>query len=247
MTPIQIRTYIRSVLASLVTLIGSLIDGLLKITGVIFAFLIVSEDGLFPGIAFALLVLVISLIIGTGIKALFFRLGARIDVRTIKKHSKANSTPLRSFPVYHVLSEEKKVPERKEPVFKLGNDYYFEFDEVPNGYGGCRMVDVILLKTSDPAFRCCIVDRAGKIQNFPGIENGEWEETLQYPLDNMVRFGFWIDSYQDGKASVSWTLQPDGRYFADEDGFGAENLEEITLYSHIDEQGRFTAPFTCQS
>jgi len=45
------------------------------------------------------------------------------------------------------------------------------------------------------------------------------------------------------KDSVEWTLQPDGRYFEDEDGFGAENCEEITLYSYIDTNGIFTEPF----
>lgn len=48
---------------------------------------------------------------------------------------------------------------------------------------------------------------------------------------------------KDGRASVSWMLQPDGRYFSDEDGFGAEDCTEICLYSHLDEEGNFTEPF----
>jgi hypothetical protein len=48
---------------------------------------------------------------------------------------------------------------------------------------------------------------------------------------------------EDGKAEVEWVLQPDGRYFEDEDGFGAENCEEITLYSYLDTNGVFTEPF----
>ena len=60
---------------------------------------------------------------------------------------------------------------------------------------------------------------------------------------SVVEFRFWIYEYKDGKASVEWTLQPDGGYFEDEDGFGGENCEEITLCSHIDTNGIFTEPF----
>lgn len=133
--------------------------------------------------------------------------------------------------------------DRKEPRFKLGNGFYFEFNEASNGYGGYRMINVYLLKTDDTSFRRCIVNGNGRIENFPGIEKGEWTKKLEYPLNNKVQFRFWIYEYKDGKASVEWTLQPDGRYFEDEDGFGGENCEEITLYSYIDTNGKFTEPF----
>lgn len=131
----------------------------------------------------------------------------------------------------------------KEPRFKLGDGFYMEFEEVSNGFGGYRMINVWLLKTEDPSFRRCIVNQHGGMVNFPGIEQGDWAKNLKYPMMNKVQFGFWISAYQDGKASVAWTLQPDGRYFEDEYGFGGENLEEITLYSHIDTNGDFIEPF----
>lgn len=110
--------------------------------------------------------------------------------------------------------------------------------------GGYRMVDVYLLKTDDPSFKRCIVNKSGEIENFPGIEHGEWEKDLEIPLiGTKTQFRFWIYAFKDGKASVEWTLQPDGRYFADEDGFGWEHFDEITLYSSIDTDGYFTEPF----
>lgn len=133
--------------------------------------------------------------------------------------------------------------ERPEPRFNLGDGYYFEFEQVSNGMGGYRMVNVYLLKVDDPAFKRCIVDGKGKIENFPGVEKGEWIRELEFPLSNKTQFRFWIYAYTDGKASVEWTLQPDGRYFEDEDGFGAENCEEIILYSSLDTNGFFTEPF----
>lgn len=132
---------------------------------------------------------------------------------------------------------------REEPRFGLGDGYYFEFHEVSNGMGGYHMTNVYLLKIDDPAFKRCIVDETGKIQNFPGVERGDWIKELEYPLDDKTRFRFWIHEYKDGKAYVDWTLQPDGRYFEDEDGFGGENCEEISLYSYLDHDGKFTAPF----
>jgi len=138
----------------------------------------------------------------------------------------------------------KKNAERPEPRFKLGEGFYFEFDQVPNGMGGYRMINVYLLKTDDPSFKRCIVDRNGEINNFPGIEKGEREKNLKIPLvGTKTQFRFWIYPYKDGKSSVEWTLQPDGRYFADEDGFGWEHFDEITLYSCIDTNGLFTEPF----
>ena len=35
-------------------------------------------------------------------------------------------------------------------------------------------------------------------------------------------------------AEVSWQLNPDGRYYMDDDGFGMTSDEEITVYGFID-------------
>ncbi len=133
--------------------------------------------------------------------------------------------------------------ERPQPRFKLGEGFYFDFKEVPNGMGGYRMINVYLLKMNDPSFKRRIVNERGIIENFPGIVEGDWKNKLEFPLDKKTQFRFWIYAYEDGKALVEWMLQPDGRYFEDEDGFGAEHCEEITLYSYIDTNGSFTEPF----
>lgn len=138
----------------------------------------------------------------------------------------------------------KQPPERKEPRFLLGDGFYFEFEEVPNGYGGYRMVNVWLLKVDDPGFSRLIVDKDGFIRHFPGVTGEDWKKGLEYPMDKKIRFGFWIGKFEGGLARVRWTLQPDGRYFEDEDGFGAEDCEEITLYSDLDRNGRFVRPFS---
>ena len=38
-------------------------------------------------------------------------------------------------------------------------------------------------------------------------------------------------------------LYPDGRYFADEDGFGMEDNDEVTVYCVLDENLQVVRPF----
>ncbi len=54
---------------------------------------------------------------------------------------------------------------------------------------------------------------------------------------------FGINEFEDGVAYLSWTLQPDGRYYADEDGFGMTDDDEITLYAFIDTKANILVPF----
>jgi hypothetical protein len=42
------------------------------------------------------------------------------------------------------------------------------------------------------------------------------------------------DGFKDGLCAISWTLYPDGRYFADEDGYGMEDNDEEEVYAIID-------------
>ena len=50
------------------------------------------------------------------------------------------------------------------------------------------MVNVYLLKLDDHTFKRCIVDGKGKIENFPGVEKGEWVKELEFPLNNTDSF-----------------------------------------------------------
>lgn len=58
---------------------------------------------------------------------------------------------------------------------------------------------------------------------------------------------FWlkrISEFQDGFAAMAWTIYPEGRWFEDDDGFGAEkNLEEETVYCIINSSLNIVIPF----
>lgn len=55
--------------------------------------------------------------------------------------------------------------------------------------------------------------------------------------------GLSIGDYQDGLARVDWMLYPDGRYFADENGFGMEDNDEVVVSAYIDTQCRVVVKF----
>ena len=55
--------------------------------------------------------------------------------------------------------------------------------------------------------------------------------------------GLSIGNYKDGIARVDWILHPDGQYYADEDGFGMEDDDEVSISAYIDTQCRVVVKF----
>lgn len=71
----------------------------------------------------------------------------------------------------------------------------------------------------------------------------DWESLAKLPEKAKTRaqwlsaqFPTFIHGFRNGVAKVSWQLNPDGRYYMDEDGFGMTSDEEITVYGFIDSQ-----------
>ena len=54
----------------------------------------------------------------------------------------------------------------------------------------------------------------------------------------------WYDSCQNGIIALMWMLYPDGRYFADEDGFGMEDNDEENIYCVMNDNLEVIRPFT---
>lgn len=98
-----------------------------------------------------------------------------------------------------------------------------------------------------------IVDKWGNIRNFPGIIYGEQfvEEYGKYEVEPVVRydtrFARCADSGEKTRFLMVWTVRPDGRYWEDSWGFGAEDYESVCLYSIIDHNGDFIQPFKLHS
>lgn len=94
-----------------------------------------------------------------------------------------------------------------------------------------------------------IIDKDGNILNFPGVE---YTDKLKGELNNrtiepIVKYAAKFKKIDDNKFLMIWTVRPDGRYWMDSWGFGAEDYESLSLYSYIDSDGNFTMPFKLYS
>ena len=88
----------------------------------------------------------------------------------------------------------------------------------------------------------------GKLVGFT-LDDIDWDNVNQlennYDAKRLVADygGLSIGDFKDGLAYVSWMLYPDGRYFADEDGFGMEDNDEVNISAYIDTQCRVVVKF----
>ena len=56
-------------------------------------------------------------------------------------------------------------------------------------------------------------------------------------------FPSFIRGFKNGVARVDWQLNPDGRYYMDDDGFGMTDDVEIEIYGFIDKTGNVLVKF----
>ena len=92
-----------------------------------------------------------------------------------------------------------------------------------------------------------VVDNDGSLVSFTK-DDIDWDSVGElennhnaYSLKACYYFG--IGEYKDGKACIDWMLYPDGRYFADEDGFGMEDNDEVNVCGVIDTECRVVVKF----
>ena len=57
------------------------------------------------------------------------------------------------------------------------------------------------------------------------------------------RFPSDIGRFVDNVACVKWQLNPDGRFYMDDDGFGMTSDEEYDIYGDIDRSGKVVRKF----
>ncbi len=117
--------------------------------------------------------------------------------------------------------------------------------DVTFGRNGNGETAEVVLCDSEHNYRKVIVNYDGFFADFPGIVQGRWTRYLKGKFDfdaGRVCFRTSFEKRGDGYRCL-WEIQPDGRYWADEDGFGAENDFEIILYADLDARGVFKEPF----
>ena len=84
------------------------------------------------------------------------------------------------------------------------------------------------------------MDEEKKFVNFT-TDDVDWkslESLPEYMKERAQRlsalFPSFVLCFQDGVAEVHWQLNPGGRYYRDDDGYGMTDDEEITVYGFID-------------
>lgn len=132
-----------------------------------------------------------------------------------------------------LLGIEKDV---KPTRYDLNDGYYMEGYLYDSAKNMCLYKDGQLIRQ--------ITDEKAHFIDFPGVEHGSWENSLEVSMEPALRYGFFLKKFgEDGLAELIWRVQPDGRYYADEDGFGMSDQEEIMLRAKFDKTGKFVTPF----
>ncbi len=82
----------------------------------------------------------------------------------------------------------------------------------------------------------------------------DWETLKNLPTKVVARvqyrlccFPFWIFHYHNGVAKVMWMINPEGRYYADSNGYGMTGDHEINLFGAIDRSSKVVERFRYQS
>ena len=150
------------------------------------------------------------------------------------------------------------VPREKALYEELCNEKYKERPfETRDLDEGMSMVDELIGGYWKPRY---IVDHnAGCAYEF--MSRNEYLETItedDIDLDSLVgipeearevaeslwfHYPSFIRRYEEGVAEVSWQLNPDGRYYMDDDGYGMTNDREVTIYGYVDRKGKVLVPF----
>ena len=98
----------------------------------------------------------------------------------------------------------------------------------------------------------CAYEFMNKDQNLVTVtlEDIDWKSLKDLPEDAQMtakalsfHFPSFIRRFENGVAQVSWQLNPDGRYYMDEDGFGMTDDEEVVIYGFIDTEGKVIVKF----
>lgn len=81
-------------------------------------------------------------------------------------------------------------------------------------------------------------------------EDIDWESLDGLPPEVVERakalsaiFPTIIRRFEKGVAEVNWQINPDGRYYMDDDGYGMTDDEEISIFGYIDQQGKAVGKF----
>lgn len=144
--------------------------------------------------------------------------------------------------LYKKLSE-KELPENLYEIRELGEGMAM-VHQVINGWWKPRY---ILNHNSKTAFE--FMSHSQYLMTVEE-EDIEWDTLKKLPEDiiekaraQFAMFPTFVEGFRNGVARVRWQINPDGRYYMDDDGFGMTNDEEVEIYGYINKDGRVVGKF----
>lgn len=70
------------------------------------------------------------------------------------------------------------------------------------------------------------------------------EKAIARAAAHNAMFPTLVRCFQNGEADVEWQINPDGKYWMDDDGFGMTDDQELALFGSIDRTGQVIKKFT---
>lgn len=139
--------------------------------------------------------------------------------------------------MYHNTYAEENLHLSKYLVSEPYSDYLFKVDYT------------VIFTNEKKNINKPIIDQDGNILDFPGVEFTDMlkAELGRETIKPVVKYEAVFEKLDDGRLIMVWMVRPDGRYWMDSWGFGAEDYESLSLYSYIDSDGSFMMPFKLYS
>ena len=144
---------------------------------------------------------------------------------------------LEKYPNLQKMAESKVTPEfletyQNKPIFL-------------NDYSGNAVILNLPKKIVRPVLSY------GSFVQFPGFDEEDIplyrdEYVEEDTLPRFISFDYSLEYSKEENMPLFilyWTIQPDGRYYADDGGFGEESQIEIELYAFLNENGEFVSQF----
>lgn len=117
----------------------------------------------------------------------------------------------------------------------------------------------ILLVKEENGDRYLVNKATGKARqiSMPGYVVGFSDDEIDFSTVDKLPHGYkahsrdmdytpicWYDRCKNGIIALVWMLYPEGRYFADEDGYGMEDNDEEKIYCILNDNLEVIRPFT---
>lgn len=69
------------------------------------------------------------------------------------------------------------------------------------------------------------------------------DEVIERAKEQFAMFPTFVEGFHNGVARVRWQINPDGRYWMDEDGYGMTRDVEVELQGYINKEGKVVGKF----